>query len=103
MPPFPTQPTNKEAALLSVHVVPSAARNEVVAVEGETLKVRVTAPPLKGKANEALIKVLAKTLGLPKNQLEIVSGRRARRKMVRVQGIDENEVLNLLQRRQSKR
>lgn len=103
MPPFLTQPTNKEAALLPVHVVPNAARNEVVAVEGETLKVRVTAPPLKGKANEALIKLLAKTLGLPKNQLEIVSGRRARRKMVRVQGIDENEVLNLLQRRQSKR
>lgn len=98
-----TQSANERTVVFPVYVVPRAAKNEIVGVEGETLKVRVTAPPVKGKANEALVRLLAKTLGLRKNQVEIVAGHRARHKMVRAQGIDENAVLDLLQRRRDKR
>ncbi len=98
-----TQSANERTVVFPVYVVPRAAKNEIVGVEGETLKVRVTAPPVKGRANEALLKLLAKTLGLAKYQVEIIAGHRARRKMVRVEGMDENAMLDLLQRRRDKR
>jgi len=91
---------NEGTAILSVHVVPGAARNEIIGVEGGTLKVRVAAPPVKGKANQALVKLLAKTLGLRKSQVEIVSGHRARRKMVKVEGMEKIALLDLLKRPQ---
>ncbi len=100
---MPQSASNDGTVILPVHVVPRAARNEIVSVEGETLKVRVKAPPVKGKANEALVKLLAKTLGLRKDQVEIVAGRTARRKMVRVKGTDENTVLDLFRRWQANR
>lgn len=86
--------THGGTAVVAVHVVPRASRNEIVGVQGDTLKVKVTAPPVKGKANEALVKLLAKTLGVKKSQIEVVSGREARRKMVRIEGVDKNVVLD---------
>jgi uncharacterized protein (TIGR00251 family) len=98
-PPHHEDSTREETVILSVHVVPRAARNEIVGVEEETLRIRVKAPPVKGKANEALVKLLAKTLGVGKNQIEVVSGHKSRRKTVKVEGIDENTVLDLFQQR----
>jgi uncharacterized protein (TIGR00251 family) len=83
--------------ILSVGVVPKASKSEIVGFEGETLKVRVAAPPVKGKANKELTKLLAATLGVRNDQVEIISGQRARRKRVRVDGIDGQTVLALLQ------
>ena len=103
MSPLMTQSANERTVVFPVYVVPRAAKNEIVGVQGETLKVRVTAPPVKGKANEALVRLLAKTLRLRKDQVEIVAGHRARHKMVRAEGIDENAVLDLLRQRRDKR
>ncbi len=103
MSPLTTQSANERTVVFPVYVVPRAAKNEIVGMEGETLKVRVTAPPVKGRANEALLKLLAKTLGLTKYQVEIIAGHRARHKMVRAEGIDENALLDLLLRRRDKR
>jgi uncharacterized protein (TIGR00251 family) len=89
--------TEHPALILSVRVVPQASRSEIVGFEGEILKVRVAAPPVKGKANKELIKLLAGTLGVRNDQLEIISGTRARRKRVRVDGVDGQAVLALLQ------
>lgn len=83
--------------ILSVRVVPKASKTEIVGLEGKTLRVRVAAPPEKGKANKELIKLLAGTLGVRNDQVEIISGQRARRKRVRVDGIDSQTVLALLQ------
>jgi len=74
-----------------VRVVPRAKKNEIVGVEGETLKVRITAPPVRGKANEALVEFLALALGVRKGQVEIVRGERARNKTIRVRGLSEKE------------
>ena len=76
----------------AVRVVPRANRNEIVGVHGDALKVRLTAPPVKGKANDALIAFLAKRLGVRKRQVEIVAGATSRRKMIRVIGLLAPEV-----------
>ena len=74
-----------------VRVVPRAKKNEIVGVEGEVLKVRIAAPPVRGKANEALVEFLAQALGVRKGQVEIASGQRARNKTIRVRGLSEKE------------
>jgi len=74
-----------------VRVVPNAKKNEIVGVEGGVLRVRVSAPPVGGKANEVLVEFLAKALGVRKGQVEIASGQRARNKAVRVRGLSEEE------------
>ncbi len=74
-----------------IRVVPRAKKNEIAGVEGGSLKVRLTAPPAKGKANEALVEFLAQALGVRKGQVEIVRGQRARNKTIRVKGLSEKE------------
>ncbi|MGA2220268.1 MAG: DUF167 domain-containing protein [Verrucomicrobiia bacterium] len=73
-----------DAATFAVRVTPRAKRNAVVGVAGDALKVRVTAPPEDGRANDALIEVLADWLGVKRRQIEIISGATSRNKIVRV-------------------
>ncbi|RLC72272.1 MAG: YggU family protein [Chloroflexi bacterium] len=75
-----------------VQVVPRASKNEIAGIHGDALKVRLTAPPVEGRANEALIAFLAQRLGVRKSQVEIVAGATSRRKMVRVTGLSPQEV-----------
>ena len=69
---------------LDVRVQPRAKRNRVEAVEGGRLKLYVTAAPEGGKANEAAIALLAKTLGVPKSSVSIVKGHRSRDKRLSI-------------------
>jgi len=68
----------------AVRVVPRASRNEIVGVQGDALKVRLTAPPVEGRANEVLVAFLAQRLGVRKSQVEIVAGATSRQKIIRV-------------------
>jgi uncharacterized protein (TIGR00251 family) len=79
-----------------VRVVPRARRNEIVGVYGGALKIKLAAPPVEGAANEALVKFLAERLGLRVNQIEIVTGHRARLKMVQVRGLSAEAALERL-------
>ncbi len=72
---------------LAVKVVPRARRDEIAGVEGQALKVRLNAPPVEGKANEALVKFLAARLGVKRTEVEILRGETARHKLVRVEGM----------------
>ena len=65
-------------------------------MEDGGLKIRLTAPPVDGAANEALVKFLADTFSVPKSQVEIVSGHTSRNKIVRIQGISQDEAERLL-------
>jgi len=85
-----------EGVTLAVKVVPRAVRNEVVGWEGDALKVRLKAPPVEGRANEALIGFLAKTLGVARSQVEIVRGDTSRHKRVRVRGVSASSVWRAL-------
>ncbi len=76
----------------AVRVVPRASKDEIVGLHGDALKVRLTAPPVEGRANEALIAFLAQRLGVRKSQVEIMAGATSRRKMIRVIGVLAQEV-----------
>ncbi len=75
-----------------VYVQPRASRAEITGLHGDALRVRLTAPPVEGRANEALIALLAGHLGAPKSRLAIVGGATARLKSVEVEGMSPQEV-----------
>lgn len=74
--------------VLSLHIQPGAKKTEIAGLHGEALKIRLAAPPVDGKANAALIAFLAKTCGVPKSAVELVSGDTSRTKRVRLTGVD---------------
>ncbi len=79
----------KKGAALAVRVTPRASKNEIVDILGDgTVKVHLTAPPVEGKANEALIKFLSKVLEISPSQLEIVAGASGRDKLISVIDMD---------------
>ena len=82
----------KKGAAFAVRVVPRAKKSEIAGQVGEAIKVRLTAPPVNGKANETLIALLAEKLGVGKSQVEIVAGAASRNKMVCVLGLTPTEV-----------
>lgn len=73
---------------LPIKAIPNAPRSEVVGWLGEALKVKVHAPPVEGKANEALCAFLADTLGLPRRAVTVLRGDTSRQKVVRIDGLD---------------
>ena len=81
---------------LNLWVLPGAKRTEITGEKEGAITVKVAAPPVEGKANEELIRFLAEKLGLKRGSVTIESGRRGRRKIVRVEGMDKKEVLRIL-------
>jgi len=73
-----------QSITLRVHVQPGAKRTEVAGTHGDALKIRLAAPPVDGQANEALLSYLAEQFGVPKRQVELVSGHASRSKRVLV-------------------
>ncbi len=78
--------------LISVHLQPGARADAICGVHGDALKCRVRARPQRGRANEALLKLLADALSRPQRSLEIVSGHGARRKRIRLRDMDPETV-----------
>ena len=68
--------------VIKVFVQPRSSKNSIVGPHGDALKIKLTAPPVAGEANRLCIKFLAKSLGLPKTALEIISGHSSRTKNV---------------------
>lgn len=81
----------KASTRLRLRVVPGAGSTGIVGRHGEGWKVRVAAPPERGKANEAVVRLLADTLGVPARYVTLVSGHGGRDKMVELAGIDPAE------------
>jgi uncharacterized protein (TIGR00251 family) len=78
----------ESARIINVSVTPAASKSEVAGVmEDGTLKVRVTAPPERGKANEHVREVLAAHFSVPKSCIEVVRGATSRRKQIRIADI----------------
>jgi uncharacterized protein (TIGR00251 family) len=82
--------------ILSIRVVPGASKSEIIGASEGTLRVRVAAPPTKGKANAELVKVLAQALGVRRREVEIVAGHTTRLKKVKIQGADPSAVSKLM-------
>ena len=90
--------TAKDGLVLRVHVQPGAGRESVVGIHGDALKVRVVAPPVSGRANAALLALLARSLGVEGGSVEITSGETTRDKRVKVTGLEPAELEKRLER-----
>jgi uncharacterized protein len=82
----------------AVRVQPRASKDEIFGVIEGALKIRLQAPALENRANEALVELLAELLKRPKAAVRILSGERSRTKRVEIQGVTKQEVLGLLRR-----
>lgn len=81
---------------ISLRVYPNASRNEVVGFTNGILRVKVSAPPIKGKANRELITFLSRLLGVGKGSVNIIKGHTTRNKVVAVDGLSQGEVMKQL-------
>jgi uncharacterized protein (TIGR00251 family) len=83
-----------EEIILKVYVQPKSSKNEVVGPYRDGIKVKVTAPPVEGKANEALIRFLARVFGISPSCIEIIKGLHSRQKTLRISGPDLDKQLD---------
>lgn len=79
-------------ALLRLHVTPRGSKNEIIGWRDDVLCVKITAPPVEGAANAAIVKFIADSLGVRKSQVELVSGEKSREKTVRISGLSDADV-----------
>jgi uncharacterized protein len=88
----------QRGAALTVRVTPRARRTEVAGLlEDGTLRIRVTAPPVEGRANAALVEFLAEVLGTRKSRVEIVAGEKGLDKIITIAGMAAEDVQRKLQ------
>lgn len=80
---------------LTLHIQPGAKKTEFAGLHGDALKIRLAAPPVDGKANEALVKFLADVLHLPKSAITLKSGQTSRRKVLEVTGATAASIAGL--------
>ncbi len=84
----PKTPPPAAHCRLDVKVIPGASRDEVVGTMGNAVKIKLRAPPVEGRANEALIVFLAEKLGLPRRAVSVERGDTSRQKLLRIEGLE---------------
>lgn len=87
---------NGDVLTLTLHIQPGAKRTDVAGLHGEALKIRLAAPPIEGRANEALLKFIAESFGVPLRQVELKQGGQSRHKVVAITGskVEPESLLN---------
>jgi len=87
----------KKGAALAIRVTPRASRNEIVEILSDgTVRIRLTAPPVEDKANQALVKYLADILAIASSRIEIVAGATGRDKLVSILDMDAEDVHRII-------
>jgi uncharacterized protein (TIGR00251 family) len=86
----------KGVCTFRVHVSPRSRQDEIVGLYEDALRVRLTAVPVRGKANRALERFLARRLGVPATSVTVVSGHTSRHKRVQVNGVSSDHILSAL-------
>ncbi len=92
MPPVQFLRATPGGALLAVKLQPRASKNEIGEPLGDELKIKVTAPPVDAAANQALVELLAETLGCARGRVELIRGQTSRHKTVMLHGFKPEEV-----------
>lgn len=87
---------NGDELTLTLHIQPGAKRSEIAGLHGEALKIRLAAPPIEGRANEALLRFIADLFAVPLRQVELRQGGQSRHKVVAVNGsrVDPQQLLS---------
>ena len=80
----------------SVQVVPRSSKCEIVGILNDMLKIKITAPPVDGKANEQCLRFLSASLGVARNRLTLVSGQTSRRKTFLVSGMGQKDLEDII-------
>jgi len=86
-------------SLLKLHVTPRGSRNEITGRRGDALCVKITAPPVEGAANEAVVRFMAEVLGVRKSHVRIVAGEKSREKTLSIDGLSDEEVRSKVRER----
>ena len=76
---------------LKLRIVPNAKRDEVTGEHGDAVKIKIAAPALDGKANEAVLEFLAEKLGIHRRDITLIAGAKSRDKLVEIAGLDATE------------
>lgn len=82
--------------MLSLYVQPRGGQDAIIGLHGEAVKLRLSAPPVDGRANKAIIAFFAKSLKIPKSAITITSGLQSRMKKILLSGVDEEQVRALV-------
>lgn len=85
-------------AQIMVRLRPRGRKNELIGMRDGVLQAKVTAPPVDGKANRALCKLIAKRVGVAPSRVNVVRGEKSRDKLVRVEGVDSAALQEVLDR-----
>ena len=84
--------TEKNGCLfINIHLQPRASKNEIVGIHGDSIKVRLTSPPVEGAANSHVIEFFAKRLGVQRSKITILSGEKSRHKTLKIEGLTKSE------------
>ncbi|MFA5628841.1 MAG: DUF167 domain-containing protein [Dehalococcoidales bacterium] len=94
--PLDLQETGETNAKIAVQITPAASKNEIVGMQDDVLRIKINAPPTKGKANKELINYLSRLLGISKSSLEIVKGHTSKNKLIAIDGLSKIAVLEKL-------
>jgi hypothetical protein len=94
LPPFIHE--TAQGSTIEVYVQPKAAKNELLGIHEGTLKIRLSSPPVEGEANRECLKFLSKVFDVPKSLLQIVQGKKSRRKKILVPGVSGEYLHNRL-------
>ena len=80
----------------NVRIIPRSSRNEIAGREESVYRIKVTSPPVDGKANRALINLLSKKIKIPKKDIQIISGEKSRNKRIRINNISNDKLLQAM-------
>ncbi len=89
------QKSSKQHLVINIKVEPRSLHPGIAGPYGEGLKVKLTSPPVEGRANEELIEILAKEFKISKKDVEIISGKKSKNKIVRLLGVKSREELKI--------
>ena len=81
---------------IQVQIQPRSSKDQIIGIHNGRLKIKISAPPVDGKANQNLIEFIAKALGVSKSKIEIVKGRTSKLKTLKISGIDQKSFSLLL-------
>lgn len=79
-------------ARIDVRLTPRGGRDRIDGWDGDVLRVRVAAPPAEGRANEAMLRLIAKAIGVPPSRLTLVAGAQSRTKVIDIEGLTAEEI-----------
>jgi len=89
---------DKGGIVIELHVQPKASAERIVGVHAGGLKIAVTAPPEDGKANDAVVKLLASKLKIARSRISIIRGNTSRRKTVHIDGVEPGDIEKLIKK-----